>query len=106
MLRVGFELTIPASERAKAFHGLDRVATGIGLLAFNASISETARRFDETYHLHIQGHASKQASKSRQRKSAEANISCLFFLFPKLFVTLLNTYMKVKFYHKKQICLQ
>jgi hypothetical protein len=30
MPRVGFEHTIPAFERAKTFHALDRSATGIG----------------------------------------------------------------------------
>jgi hypothetical protein len=30
MCRVGFELTIPVSERAKTFHALDRAAAGIG----------------------------------------------------------------------------
>jgi hypothetical protein len=30
MFRVGFEPTIPAFERAKTVHALDRAATGIG----------------------------------------------------------------------------
>jgi hypothetical protein len=37
MTRVGFELTIPASERAKTVHALDRAATVTGITRLNIS---------------------------------------------------------------------
>jgi hypothetical protein len=47
MHRVGFELTIPAFERAKTVHALDRAATVVGFFA-NNKLKFTSRNVTST----------------------------------------------------------
>jgi hypothetical protein len=82
----GFEPTIPALERAKTVHALDRAATGIGRLtnAFNFKL-----RTPGGYFTNIPIYAGLQGPHSgdyEERGRLFCNAECLFgFLFGLLF---------------------
>jgi hypothetical protein len=61
---VGFEPTIPASERAKAVHGLDRAATMTGFLEFNDLSLWTVSNREEGEAIPVTGHGGPEGCET------------------------------------------